>query len=66
MPDKEIPMLNPEFKEAWEKASCFGNSKCFEERAKLPERMLSLFFSKENSLLRKFKITVCSALLRKG
>lgn len=52
MPDKEIPMLNPEFKEAWEKASCFGNSKCFEERAKLladisRENAFTLLFERE-------------------
>lgn len=52
MPDKKIPMLNPEFKEAWEKASCFGNSKCFEERAKLladisRENAFTLLFERE-------------------
>lgn len=52
MSDKEIPMLNSEFKEAWEKASCFGNSKCFEERAKLladisRENAFALLFERE-------------------
>lgn len=52
MSDKEIPMLSPEFKEAWEKASCLGNSKFFEDRAKLladisRENAFALLFERE-------------------